>query len=89
MTSRMFATLVAATLLVAPAFAQTAPATAPKPAAPAAKTAPAAAPAAAQDDGETSSSQVKACNAKWKLEKAKPGAKTDAKAYHIFMGNCL
>ena len=91
MSLRIIATLFAATLLAAPALAQTTPA---KPATPA--TTPATTPtkpvkpvAATTDDGVTSTDQVKACNAKWKLEKAKPGVKTDAKAYHTFMGNCL
>ncbi len=87
MSIRLFATLVATAILIVPAGAQTTP----KP--PATTTAPAkpavVKPAVAEDDGETTSDSVKACNAKWKIEKAKPGAKHDAKAYHQFMGNCL
>lgn len=79
--------LIAATLAVAVfssvAMAQTSPA--PQPATPTATPAP----ASSDDTERASATAVKACQAKWKVEKTKPGAKLGAKAFYTFMANCL
>lgn len=83
MTKHILAALVAAGLIGAPgiAYAQgTKPAagTAAKPAA--AKT--------EEDDTPSSAEQKKACDAKWKLERDKTGAK-GWKAYFTYMAKCM
>ncbi|WP_407050772.1 hypothetical protein [Methyloraptor flagellatus] len=74
------AALTAAMLVASPALAQTKPA-------PAAAKPAAAAPAAAEEEAG-SGAQKKACDAKWKTEKEKTGAK-GWKAYFTFMAKCM
>ncbi|KPL51318.1 hypothetical protein [Prosthecomicrobium hirschii] len=93
MTDRILAALIAGALAFTPAaaFAQ---ATTTKPAAttetkPAAKPAASKAAAKADDEDEPSSAeQKKACDAKWKTEKEKTGAK-GWKAYFTYMAKCM
>ena len=72
---RLIAAAVAVAILGSAALAETSP------------TPPA--PQSTDDSGHATSAAVKACQAKWKLEKAKPGAKLGAKAFYTFMANCL
>lgn len=85
----LFAFLLACGLAAAPSvtFAQS---TTTKPAAAEAKPKTTKAKAAAddEDDEPSSAAQKKACDAKWKTEKEKSGAK-GWKAYFTFMSKCM
>ncbi|MDR3495088.1 MAG: hypothetical protein P4L82_10845 [Ancalomicrobiaceae bacterium] len=89
MSHRLIAAVLAAAVSSSAALAQTNPTT------PAAGTSPPAAEAshapstANEDVGRSTRAAVKACQAKWKVEKAKPGTKLGAKAFYTFMANCL
>ncbi|MDR3372258.1 MAG: hypothetical protein P4L98_00880 [Ancalomicrobiaceae bacterium] len=72
---RLIAAAVAVAVLASAALAETSP------------TPPT--PQSTDDGGHSSAAAVKACQAKWKVEKAKPGTKLGAKAFYTFMANCL
>jgi hypothetical protein len=88
MIHRILIGTIAAALALAPAaaFAQAQPA---KPAATApAKPAATKAAATVDEDEPSSAEQKKACDAKWKIERDKTGAK-GWKAYFTFMAKCM
>jgi hypothetical protein len=90
MSLRLFAAVLVAAVVGSAAFAQTAPTPPATPTPPAAQASQLPDPGPAGEDlGRTTRAEVKACQAKWKVEKAKPGAKLGAKAFYTFMAGCL